>query len=203
MKPETPGEKTALGAAAAASRASAEEAVQVLLHFIGEDPDRDGLRDTPARVVRAWQEMTRGYDLDPAQVLARVFDEKYDGLIVLRNIPFTSTCEHHLLSFGGTISIGYLPDRLNPKVVGLSKLARLVDCFARRLQVQERLTVEIAQAITEHLGARGVGVVVRAQHSCMACRGVLKPGAEMVTKRFEGVLATSSEERAEFWNMIR
>ena len=147
---------------------AASEAVTTILRFIGEDPARDGLADTPERVLRAWREMTSGYGDDPAEILARTFDETSDEMVVLRNISFHSTCEHHLLPFFGEVSVGYLPG----KVVGISKLARLVDCFARRLQIQERLTRQIAESIEEHLDARGVGVIVRAHHLCMGCRGV-------------------------------
>src|SRR3989442_4580828 len=145
------------------SDACAEKAVVTLLRFIGEDPGRDGLLDTPARVVKAWREMTAGYDEDPADILSRTFDESSDELIILRGISFYSMCEHHLLPFYGDASIGYLPG----KVVGISKLARLVNCFAQRLQIQERMTSQIANAIEEHLGARGVGVILRAHHLCM------------------------------------
>src|ERR1700719_1686364 len=147
---------------------AAEDAVATLLRFIGEDPSRAGLADTPARVVRAWREMTVGYHEDPAEILSRTFDESSDELIILRGISFYSMCEHHLLPFYGEACVGYLPG----KVVWISKLARLVNCCAHRLQVQERMTRQIADAIDEHLHARGVGVVLRAHHLCMGCRGV-------------------------------
>src|SRR5436189_4819220 len=152
---------------AVAPREEIEEAVVALLRYVGEDPGREGLRDTPARVLKAWREMTSGYDDDPAEILARTFDETSDEMVVLRGISFHSTCEHHMLPFYGQASVGYLPG----KVVGISKLARLVDCFARRLQIQERLTRQIAESIEQHLEARGVGVIVRAHHLCMGCRG--------------------------------
>lgn len=171
-----------------------EDAVVTLLRWIGEDPSRDGLRDTPARVAKAWREMTSGYDDDPAEILARTFDESSDELIVLRNIAFHSTCEHHLLPFHGTATVGYLPG----KVVGISKLARLVECFARRLQIQERMTRQVAEAIEEHLGARGVGVIVRAHHLCMGCRGVRQPDTEMVTSAMLGTLRSDAKSRSEF-----
>jgi GTP cyclohydrolase IA len=171
-----------------------EEAVVTLLRWIGENPDRDGLRDTPARVAKAWREMTAGYDMDPAEILARTFDESSDEMIVLRGISFHSTCEHHLLPFMGTATVGYLPG----KVVGISKLARLVECFARRLQIQERMTRQIAEAIETHLGARGVGVIVRAHHFCMGCRGVRQQETEMVTSAMLGTLRSDAKSRSEF-----
>jgi len=171
-----------------------EGAVVTLLRWIGEDPDRDGLRDTPARVAKAWREMTSGYDDDPAAILSRTFDESSDEMIVLRGIDFHSTCEHHLLPFHGTAMVGYLPG----KVVGISKLARLVECFARRLQIQERMTRQIAEAVETHLDARGVGVIVRAHHLCMGCRGVRQPEAEMVTSAMLGTLRSDAKSRAEF-----
>ena len=136
------------------SEDAAEEAVSTMLRFIGEDPSREGLADTPARVVRAWREMNAGYQEDPAEILSRTFDESSDELIMLRGISFYSMCEHHLLPFYGEACVGYLPG----KVVGISKLARLVNCFAHRLQVQERMTRQIAEAVETHLDARGVGV---------------------------------------------
>lgn len=175
-------------------QAAVEDAVKTLLLHMGEDPSRDGLKDTPARVARAWTEMTRGYSQDPEIVLGTVFEEPYDEVVILRGITFSSICEHHLLPFVGSVDIGYLPG----KVVGLSKLARLVDCFALRLQIQERLTRQIADAINEHLSARGVAVVVKSKHSCMACRGVKKPEAEMITSAMLGVFRDRPEARTEF-----
>lgn len=182
-----------------ARRGDAENAVRLLLSYLGQNPASDGLRDTPGRVVRALVEMTKGYKDEPKEILGRVFDVSYDQVVILRDIEFTSLCEHHLLVFSGTVDIGYIPGR----VVGLSKLARLVDCFAHRLQVQERMTNEIAQAIHEHLEAKGVAVVVRAQHSCMACRGVRKPGAEMVTSAMLGLFRSEAAARAEFLSLCR
>lgn len=172
----------------------AERAVATLLEHVGEDPSRDGLRNTPPRVVRALRELTSGYDDDPAQILSRTFDESSDEMILLRDIAFHSTCEHHLLPFQGTVSIGYLPG----KVVGISKLARLVDCFARRLQIQERMTGQIAQAIETHLESRGTGVIVSARHLCMACRGVRQESTAMVTSAMLGGLRADAASRAEF-----
>ena len=179
--------------------ADAEEAVATLLRFMGEEPERDGLRDTPARVVKAWREMTAGYAEDPAEILSRTFDESSDELVILRGISFYSTCEHHLLPFYGQAVVGYLPG----KVVGISKLARLVECFAKRLQVQERMTRQIAEAVEAHLEARGVGVVLRAHHLCMGCRGVRQEETEMVTSAMLGTLRTDATSRAEFLRLCR
>lgn len=176
--------------------AQAQEAVATLLFFLGEDPGRPGLVDTPARVVKALREMTAGLHEDPAAVLCRTFDEAYDQLIVVRDVAFTSLCEHHLLPFTGYADVGYVPD--GTAVVGLSKLARLVDVYARRPQVQERMTQQIADAIQKHLGAQAVGVVVRARHACMGCRGVMKPEAEMVTSVMLGGLREDVRLRDEF-----
>ena len=168
--------------------ASAEAAVTTILRFVGEDPGRDGLLDTPARVIRAWREMTAGYREDPAEILGTTFEETCDEMVVLSGISFYSTCEHHLLPFYGHASVGYLPG----KVVGISKLARVVECFARRLQIQERLTREIADAIETHLEARGVAVVIRAHHLCMGCRGVRQPESDMITSAMRGVLRSDA-----------
>lgn len=172
----------------------AEQAVRTLIALMGEDPSREGLQETPQRVVRALWEMTQGYREDPEAILSKVFDEPHDQLIILRGIPFVSLCEHHLLPFLGEVDLGYLPG----KVVGLSKLARLVDCYAKRLQIQERLTNQIAQAIAQCLEAQGVACVVRATHSCLSCRGVRKPGAEMITSCMLGTLREDGQARAEF-----
>jgi GTP cyclohydrolase I len=174
--------------------ARGEDAVVELIRLVGEDPSRDGLLRTPGRVVKALREMTAGYDEDPAGILATTFEENSDELILLRGIEFYSICEHHLLPFHGTASVGYLPG----EVVGISKLARLVNCFARRLQIQERLTRQIATAIEEHLHARGTGVIIRAHHLCMGCRGVKLPGTELVTSSMLGTLREDAVTRAEF-----
>ena len=181
------------------SEDAAEEAVSTLLRFIGEDPSREGLADTPARVVRAWREMTAGYQEDPAEILSRTFDESSDELIMLRGISFYSMCEHHLLPFYGEACVGYLPG----KVVGISKLARLVNCFAHRLQVQERMTRQIADAIEAHLDARGVGVILRAHHLCMGCRGVRQQDTDMVTSAMLGTLRTDATSRSEFLRLCK
>jgi GTP cyclohydrolase I len=175
--------------------AGPEDAVVRLLEFIGEDPGRPGLTDTPGRVIRSFAEMTAGYGVDVAELLSRTFDDRCDEMVLVRDIDFTSLCEHHLLPFTGVASVGYVPGE---RVVGLSKIARLVDVYARRLQVQERMTVEIAAALDLHLSPRGVGVVVRARHSCMGCRGVRKPSAEMVTSALLGVFRDKPEARSEF-----
>lgn len=170
------------------------------LELIGEDPTRDGLKDTPDRVLRALKEMTGGYGEDPGDILGRVFDEKSDELVMVRRVPFTSLCEHHMLPFTGHATVGYLPGE---KVVGLSKLPRLVNCFARRLQMQERLTQQVAKAMQEHLAPRGVGVVLVGEHQCMSCRGVRATGADMVTSAMLGVLRDNPAARAEFLALAR
>lgn len=176
-----------------------EMAVRALLRHLGEDPDREGLVDTPGRVVRALGELTAGYGQDPAVILERRFTEACDEMVVLSGVTFTSLCEHHLLPFVGTVDLGYVP---NGQVVGLSKLARLVECFARRLQVQERMTLQVAQALELHLGAAGVAVLVRAHHSCMGCRGVQKPTAVMVTSAMLGIMRDQPATRAEFLALV-
>ncbi len=178
----------------------ATQAVVQLLQWIGERPEREGLLDTPQRVARALREMTRGYHDDPKQILSTTFEVAYDQMVVLREVRFQSLCEHHMLPFMGTASVGYLP---RDRVVGLSKLARLVRCYAHRLQVQERMTTEIAEAIAKHLECLGVGVVVRARHSCMGHRGIRQPDAEMVTSAMLGVFRDNSGTRAEFLELIR
>lgn len=173
-------------------------AVRLLIQSV-DDADRPGLEDTPARVVKSLKEMTCGYLADPADILSKTFDEPCDEMVVVTNIAFTSLCEHHLLPFTGTADVGYIPG----KVVGLSKVARLVDCFSRRLQIQERMTIQIADAIEKHLEAVGVAVVVRGKHACMACRGVRKAGATMITSAMRGALRDKPEARAEFLSLCR
>ena len=176
------------------STSEAEQAVATLLRLIGEDPERDGLIETPRRVVKALIEMTAGYDESPEEILSKTFSEHSDELIILRGIDFHSTCEHHLLPFHGVAHVGYLPG----KVVGISKLARLVHCFAKRLQIQERMTQQIAEAVATNLEARGVGVIVSAHHLCMGCRGVRLPSTQLVTSAMLGTLRNSAETRSEF-----
>jgi len=173
-----------------------EDTVVRQLEFIGEDPLREGLVETPKRVIKALREMTCGYQEDPRQILSKVFTEAYDEMIVLKGIEFWSMCEHHMLPFHGHAHIGYIP---NGKIIGISKLARLVHCFSRRLQVQERLTQEIANAIMDSLKPHGVGVVMNATHLCMACRGVRTP-AEMVTSCLLGYFRDRS--RSEFLKFL-
>jgi len=176
---------------------TAEHNVTRLLEAIGEDPKRDGLIDTPKRVVKALREMTEGYDQNPAEILKTTFAiDNFDEMVILKNIPFTSLCEHHLLPFHGTATIGYLPKK-GGRAVGLSKLARLTKTFAKRLQIQERLTKEIAEALYQHVEAAGVGVVLTAHHTCMSCRGIQTTG-EMVTSTLLGTFRTDHQARSEF-----
>lgn len=177
------------------TKAEAELAVATLLDYIGVPID-NGTTDTPARVVRAFAEMTAGYDVDVPALLERTFDDHCDEMIVVSDIEFTSLCEHHLLPFMGTADVCYIPQ--DGKVVGLSKIPRLVDAFAKRLQLQERLTRQIAEALVEHLDPLGVGVVITAKHLCMSCRGVRKPGAAMTTSAMLGKLRESDVVRHEF-----
>ncbi len=186
--------------AARVDLARAEGAVRELLLALGEDPDRDGLRDTPGRVARAYAEMFAGLGEDPAQILQRRFDIDHDEMILVRDIEVFSTCEHHLLPFHGVAHVGYIPAK-DGQVTGLSKIARLVDCFARRPQVQERLTTQIADALVGHLHAQGVIVVVEAEHLCMSMRGVKKPGARTTTSAVRGVLRRDAT-RAEAMGLI-
>lgn len=175
----------------------AEEAVKTLLLHLGEDANREGLMKTPHRVVKALKELTSGYSQDPKAILSTMFSERCDEMVVVRNIPFWSLCEHHMLPFHGSATVGYLPKE---KIVGLSKIGRLVHCFARRLQVQERLTQQIAHAIMDHTQPHGVGVVMTALHTCMAMRGVKSPG-EMKTSCLLGSFRTDPATRAEFLAM--
>jgi GTP cyclohydrolase I len=183
------------------SRKAAEEAVRTLIRWVGEDPGREGLVDTPARVVRAYAEWFDGYEQDPAGLLQRTFEEVggYDGIVVLRDIPFESCCEHHMAAIHGIVHVGYLPQN---RVVGISKIARLVEAFARRLQVQERLTAQIADTIAEVLNPHGVGVVVKATHACLSTRGVRKHGVSMVTNRMLGAFRDDPAVRQEFLTAI-
>ncbi|MCA0435941.1 MAG: GTP cyclohydrolase I FolE [Austwickia sp.] len=197
----TAGFDAAAGLAAGVDLPRAEAAVRELLLALGEDPERDGLRDTPARVARAYGELFAGLREDPATILHRRFDIDHDELILLRDIEVFSLCEHHLLPFHGRAHVGYIPAK-NGQVTGLSKLARLVDCYARRPQVQERLTTQIADALVGQLGAQGVIVVVEAEHLCMSMRGVKKPGSRTTTSAVRGVLRRPAT-RAEAMSLIR
>jgi GTP cyclohydrolase I len=183
------------------TREEAEQAVRTLIRWVGDDPDREGLTGTPSRVVKAYEDWFSGYRDDPVDFLRRTFYEVdgYDELIVLRDIGFESHCEHHLAPIIGKIHVGYLPDR---NVVGISKLARVVDTFARRMQVQESLTAQIAHCIQDVLKPRGVGVVVEGVHQCMTTRGIRKHGVSMVTSQLLGHFRSDPRTRAEFLNMI-
>jgi GTP cyclohydrolase I len=183
------------------SREQAEDAVRVLLRWAGEDPAREGLLDTPKRVAKAYQDWFSGYAMDPDDYLARTFEEVagYDELIVLRDIQFESHCEHHMAPIIGRAHVGYLPDG---KVVGISKLARVVEAYARRFQVQEKMTAQIADCIQRELQPRGVGVVIEAAHECMTTRGVHKRGVSMVTSKMLGSFRDDARTRAEFLAFI-
>jgi GTP cyclohydrolase I len=183
------------------SRDDAEAAVRTLIRWAGDDPDREGLLDTPSRVISAYEDWFRGYREDPAALLNRTFSEVsgYDEMVVLRAIAFSSHCEHHLAAIIGHVHIGYLPRR---RVVGISKLARLVDAHARRLQIQERLTADIANTLMEELNPYGVGVVIKATHGCMTTRGVNKHESTMVTSRMLGVFRDNPATRQEFLSAV-
>jgi len=184
------------------SRAEAEQAVDVLLRWAGDDPSREGLIDTPARVVRAYEEFFSGYADDPEDMLARTFEEVegYDDMVMLRGIDLQSHCEHHMVPILGQAHIAYLPDR---RVVGISKLARVLDSFGRRLQTQETMTAQVANAIQNALKPKGVAILVDAQHQCMTTRGVKKQGVSMVTTRFTGAFQTDSDLRERFYQHIK
>lgn len=174
-------------------------AVRTILTAVGEDPDREGLLETPRRVAKMYAEMFEGLRADPGKHLEVTFPEEYDELVLVRDIPFTSMCEHHLLPFTGVAHVGYLP---NGRVTGLSKLARVVEEVARRPQVQERMSQTIADLIEERLGSAGVAVVIRAEHSCMSIRGVKKHGASTVTSALRGVFKTNQASRAEVMSLV-
>ncbi len=176
-----------------------EKAVREILVAVGEDPEREGLRQTPSRVARMYEELFSGLKKNPARHLESAFNERYDELVVLRNIPMNSLCEHHLMPFEGQADVAYLPDG---QVVGISKLARVVDDFAHRPQVQERLTSQIADLLMEKLLAKGVAVVIRATHTCMTCRGVKKPGTVMVTSAVRGLCRSDARTRGEVMALL-
>ncbi len=184
------------------TREEAEEAVRVLLRWAGEDPTREGLLDTPARVTRAYEEYFGGYDVDPVALLARTFAETdgYDEIVLLRDIRFESFCEHHMAPIIGRAHVAYLP---RTRVVGISKLARVVDAYARRLQIQEKMTAQIANTLDEVLQPLGVAVVIEATHQCMTCRGVHRPGTSLVTSRMLGAFRTDPTTRREFLAIIQ
>lgn len=183
------------------SRDQAEQAVRTLIRWAGDDPEREGLRETPNRVVRAYEEFFSGYDEHPGDILRRTFEETdgYDEIVVLRDIAFESHCEHHMVPIIGKAHVGYLPGR---KVVGISKLARVVEMYAKRLQIQEKMTAQIANAIEGELQPRGVAVVVEAAHQCITTRGVHKAGVTMVTSRMLGAFRDDPMTRREFLSMI-
>ena len=184
------------------SRETAEEAVRTLIRWAGDDPDREGLVGTPDRVVRSYEEFFVGYQEDPVDILARTFEETdgYDEMVVLKDIRFESHCEHHMVAIIGKAHIAYLPRN---RVVGISKLARVLEVYAKRLQIQEKMTAQIANTIQEVLDPLGVAVVVEAQHQCMTTRGVYKPGVSMVTSRMLGVFRDDPTTRREFMSLIR
>jgi GTP cyclohydrolase I len=182
-------------------QARAEAAVRELLIAIGEDPDRNGLRDTPARVARAYKEMFGGLYTDPDDVLNTTFDENHDEMVLVKDIPLYSTCEHHLVAFHGVAHVGYIPG-VDGRVTGLSKLARVVDLYAKRPQVQERLTAQVADALMRKLDPRGAIVVIEAEHLCMAMRGIRKPGAVTTTSAVRGQFKTDKASRAEALDLI-
>lgn len=176
-----------------------ERAVLEILEAVGEDPNREGLRDTPARVSRMYAELLDGMRHEPTEHVKSIFHEEYDEIVLLRDIPFYSVCEHHLMPFIGKAHVAYLPDG---KVLGVSKLARIVDAFARKLQLQERLTSQIADFLMENLKPQGVSVVIEASHSCMTIRGIQKPGAVMVTSALRGIFKKDPRSRAEVLTLM-
>ena len=183
------------------TKEEAKEAVKTLIKWAGDDPTREGLLETPNRVARSYQDFFSGYDEDPREILSKKFREVegYDEMIVLKDIRLESHCEHHMVPFIGKAHVGYLP---NNKIVGLSKLARVVELFSRRLQIQEKLTAQIANSIDEVLRPKGVGVIIEASHLCIATRGVYKPDSRMVTSRMLGLFRDNSDTRREFLNII-
>lgn len=184
------------------SQKEAEDAVRVLLRWAGDDPAREGLLDTPARVAKSYKELFSGYDLAAEDVLGRTFEEVggYDDIVLVKDIPFFSHCEHHMVPIIGKAHVAYLPDG---KVLGLSKIARVVDIFGRRLQTQETMTAQIAKAIDDTLQPRGVAVMIEAEHMCMAMRGVQKQGSTTLTTTFTGTFKTEPAEQARFMTMLR
>ena len=184
------------------SNAEAEKAVRTLISFVGENPDREGLLDTPKRVVKAYRDWYAGYDQDPREFLSKTFSETggYDEIVMLKDIRVESHCEHHMAPFIGSAHVSYLP---NKRVVGISKLARVTRIFSKRMQVQEKLTAEIANCLQEVLKPRGVAVVIEAQHECMTTRGINEPGISMVTSQLLGKFRTDPSTRKEFYSMIK
>ena len=203
MKANAPAASFVVGEAGegAPSRADAEEAIRTLIRWIGDDPSREGLLDTPARVARSYEEMFAGYSEDPVEYLRGTFEEieGYDEMVVLRDIRFESHCEHHMMPIIGHAHMAYLPDK---RLVGISKLARLVEVYAKRMQIQEKMTAQIANALQEVLKPRGVAVVIEAAHQCMTTRGVHKPGVSMVTSQMLGAFRDDAKTRREFLAII-
>ena len=183
-------------------KAKIRTAVAAIIEAIGEDPKREGLADTPKRVAEMYAELFKGLDMDPKKELAVGYEEGHREMVIVKDIPFYSMCEHHLLPFYGTAHIGYIPD-VTGRVVGLSKLARVVETIASRPQVQERMTTEIADAIMDGLKPSGVAVVVQAEHMCMIMRGVKKPGSSIITSAIRGVFRSKAESRAEFFSLLQ
>ncbi|HEX9768966.1 MAG TPA: GTP cyclohydrolase I FolE [Kiloniellales bacterium] len=198
---KTPANEAAGSPAERPSREDAEEAVRTLIRWAGDDPAREGLRGTPGRLADAYQEYFAGYDVDPMDLLQRTFEEVdgYDEMVLLRDIPFESHCEHHIAPIIGKAHVAYMP---GSRVVGISKLARVVDAYARRLQIQEKMTAQIANAIQEVLQPKGVAVVIEAAHQCMTTRGVHRPGVAMVTSRMLGMFRSDARTRREFLALI-
>ena len=196
---EKPAKKTVLKKP---SNAEAEKAVRTLISFVGENPDREGLLDTPKRVVKAYRDWYAGYDQDPREFLSKTFSETggYDEIVMLKDIRVESHCEHHMAPFIGSAHVAYLP---NKRVVGISKLARVTRIFSKRMQVQEKLTAEIANCLQDVLKPRGVAVVIEAQHECMTTRGINEPGISMVTSQLLGKFRTDPSTRKEFYSMIK
>ena len=184
------------------TQSEAEAAVRTLIEWAGDDPDREGLLETPARVARSYKELFAGYAIDPTAYLERTFEEVggYDSLVILHDIPVVSFCEHHMLPFLGKAHVGYLP---RDRVVGISKLARVVQGFARRLQIQEKLTAQVAGAIDDILKPKGVGVVIVSEHSCMTMRGVNTPGSSLTTSHLLGEVRDDPRTRQEFFELVR
>ena len=184
------------------SRTEVEAAFRTIIRWTGDNPDRDGLLNTPARLARAYEEYFRGYNEDPERILSTTFEETegYDEMIVLRGIRFESHCEHHIAPIIGRAWVAYIP---NGRVVGISKLARIVEVYAKRLQIQEKMTAQIANAINNVLQPQGVGVIIKAEHYCMTARGIMKPGTDLVTSRMLGIFRSNAATRQEFLSMVQ
>ncbi len=184
------------------SRTEVEAAFRTIIRWTGDNPDRDGLLNTPARLARAYEEYFRGYNEDPERILSTTFEETegYDEMIILRGIRFESHCEHHIAPIIGRAWVAYIP---NGRVVGISKLARVVEVYAKRLQIQEKMTAQIANAINNVLQPQGVGVIIKAEHYCMTARGIMKPGTDLVTSRMLGIFRSNAATRQEFLSMVQ